>query len=118
MLKPTAENNIAVGLFDRRRHESIGALAEVDRRIDGAVGVQTGDVAASDAAEPGELAADQDAGVAQDGDDFDVVIGADTRIEAGVERAVDIETTDAIADIVRAEAGDVGEETADQNLAV
>ena len=102
--------------------EDGGVGAGVVSGVEGAVGVEAGDVIANRGADRAEGAADDDLAVSldDDGGDLRSEAAGDVGVKRGVERAVGIEPSEAVA---RGGSGRVvglkrGEETADKDLAV
>ena len=86
-----------VRLRDHHVHARVGAAADGECRVHRAVGVQTGEMIPRLAVHGREAAADNYLPVRRDAQRVYRVIGAGTRVEARVQRAVRVEPGDMIA---------------------
>src|SRR3954470_14174566 len=111
MSEPAAQNDLIIRLEQNCRDKVIRSEAEVDRRINGAIGIQPGDAMASDSTGDGELAGQKDSIIRLKNDARNGIIRAEPRMESGIGRTIRIQASNARP----CEPIDIGEQSADKN---
>src|SRR5689334_20446777 len=110
----TAEQDLVIGLDHERSDEAVRAKTEVDRWIDAAIDIHSGDAVTRDTIRGSELSANEDFIVLLKSQGQNGVAGAGPRIEVGVGGTIGIEARDAAS-------GDpihIGEQTSEHDLFV